>query len=168
VSFLSEAVREILIQAAKNIVQGAQNNLEDGDLKKSIKFNPTENSVEIVMSKYGIFQDRGVSGRNSSDFKGKKKTLHKSLDNYKFKSEAIGGEKRIDKWMYKQGIQPRDEKTGRFLKRKSVNFLIRRSIAQHGIKPSLFLTKPYEKYREEILEEFNRLHEQIKKDIDNG
>tara|TARA_R110002050_G_scaffold244531_1_gene382131 strand:+ start:1970 stop:2473 length:504 start_codon:yes stop_codon:yes gene_type:complete len=165
--FFSKRVQQILVQAAENIVREAKSNLEDGALKESIKAKENDGSIEIIMDKYGLFQDKGVSGRNSSDFKGKRKEVHKSLSGYKFKSKVIGGEKLIDKWMYKKGIQPRDEKSGRFIKRKSANFLLRRSIAQHGIKPSLFLTRPYEKYRDEIFNEFKNLGGDINNDIIN-
>ncbi len=37
-----------------------------------------------------------------------------------------------------------NNKTGKFIKRDTVNFLIRRSIYQHGTKATLFLTKPNE------------------------
>ena len=91
--------------------------------------------------------------------------------NFKFTRKVIKGEKLIDKWMYKKGIQGRD-KQGRFIKREATNFLIRRSIAQHGIKPSLFLTTPYKKYNKKIMEEFKNLSKDlitdINKDIKDG
>ena len=171
-NFLDKKVEQILIRAAQNIVDEAKSNLENGALKKSIRMKPSKNSIKIIMEDYGVFQDRGVSGANHSDFKGKRKTINKSLDNFKFKSKAIGSkdgkvENNIDKWMYKKGIQPRDKKSGRFVSRKSTNYLIRRSIAQHGIKPSLFLTTPYKKYSQRIINEFNRLSRDINNNI-NG
>jgi hypothetical protein len=45
--------------------------------------------------------------------------------------------------MVRKGIAPRDKK-GNFISRKSLQFLIARSIFNNGIKPSLFLTKPFE------------------------
>ena len=165
-SFLSKRIQTILVKAANNIIEAAKKNLEDGQLKDSLTYKDNKGTIQIIMEDYGVFQDRGVTGSNHSDFKGKKKTVHKSLDKFKFKSKAIGGSKSIDKWMYKKGIQGRD-KQGRFIKRSATNFLIRRSIAQHGIKPSLFLTRPYEKYSEEIINEFNNLGGDITNDI-NG
>tara|TARA_R110000744_G_scaffold48814_1_gene106332 strand:+ start:314 stop:823 length:510 start_codon:yes stop_codon:yes gene_type:complete len=165
-SFLTKRIQQILVQAAENIINAARKNLEDGDLKNSLRYNDKNGTIEVIMEDYGVFQDRGVTGRGSSDFKGKKKKVHKSLDGFKFKSKVIGGSENIDKWMYKKGIQGRDKK-GRFIKRKTTNFLIRRSIAQHGIKPSLFLTTPYKKYSEQIIQEFNNLQGDIIKDI-NG
>ena len=170
--FLDRRIQQILVQAASNIINAAKKNLEDGALKSSIKYQEKDGSIEVIMQDYGVFQDRGVTGANHSDFNGKRKPINKSLDNYKFTKKAIGSkdgsvEKGIDKWMYKKGIQGRDKK-GRFISRKSTNFLIRRSIAQHGIKPSLFLTRPYQKYSQQIINEFNYLNGDIIKDIDGA
>lgn len=49
----------------------------------------------------------------------------------------------FDKWSIKSGIAPRD-KQGRFIKRKSLNFLIARSIYRKGIRATMFFTKPFE------------------------
>ena len=172
-SFLDRSVQQILVQAAENIINAARKNLEDGALKNSLRYQEKDGTIEVIMQDYGLFQDKGVTGANHSDFKGKKKPIHKSINKpkpFKFTKKAIGSkdgkvEKSIDKWMYKKGIQGRD-KTGKFIKRKSTNFLIRRSIAQHGIKPSLFLTRPYQKYSQQIITEFNNLSKDIIKDID--
>jgi hypothetical protein len=163
-SFLSEEIQKILAQAAENVVNRAKQNLDNGELKNSIKYTEGDSSIQIIMEEYGLFQDKGVTGANKSDFNGKKKQLYKSEGNFKFSGnkKAIGGKKSIDQFITEKGI------SSKFYSKDQLNFLIRRSIYQHGIKPSLFLTKPYEKYREEIIEEFNKLHEQIIKDIDNG
>ena len=157
--FLEKSVQQILVQAANNIIDAAKKNLDDGDLKKSLRYTTKDGSIKVIMEEYGIFKDRGVSGANHSDFDGKKKKVHKSLDGFKFNSKAIGGADSMRKWMKRRGIGGQD--------RATVNFLIRRSIAQHGIKPSLFLTKPYQKYTEQIIQEFNNLQGDITKDI-NG
>lgn len=113
----------------------------------SYEFKENKNSFElsINMSEYGKFIDKGVTGKGQNP----KKQVFKSLGGFKFGSgnfKGKGGEwkKRIDKWMYSRGIAPRDKKTGRFIKRDTVNYLIRRSIYTHGLEPTLFLTKPFE------------------------
>lgn len=163
-NFLSKEVQSILVQAAKNIVLEAQSNLENGDLRNSLKYKERDGSIDIIMNEYGIYQDKGVSGANKSDFEGRKKKVHQSTSTFKFSGafKAIGGSSSIAKFIKRKGI------SSNLYDKGTLNFLIRRSIYQHGIKPTLFLTKPYEKYREQIIEEFNNLHEQIKKDIDNG
>ena len=47
----------------------------------------------------------------------------------------------LDKWIVKKGIAPRDEK-GRFMSRKSISFLIARSIKRKGIQGISFFQKP--------------------------
>lgn len=158
---LDKQVQDILVRAANNVITEAKANLQDGPLKKSLKYklDNNKNSIEIIMADYGVFVDKGVSGANHSDFKGKKKTINKSIAGYKFNSssKAIGGIKSIDRWMKAKGIRPRDKKGRYTANREGTNFAIRRSIHHHGIKPSLFLTKPYEKYIDKIKDEFNRL-----------
>ena len=160
-NFLNEELQSILVQAAENIVKEAKSKQDDGKLKKSIHTKEGDLSIQIIMEDYGLFQDKGVSGANKGSYKGNRKTIHKSKGNFKFSGafKAIGGKKAIDRFMKREGI------SSNFMDNDSLNYLIRRSIYQHGIKPTLFLTKPYEKYREQIIEEFNRLHEIIKKDI---
>jgi hypothetical protein len=164
---LYKRIDNILATAAENVIRRAKANLEDGELKNSLRYEPKgSGSIKIIMEDYGIFKDKGVTGASHSDFKGKRKKINKSVGGFKFNKKVIKGEKSIDRWMYKKGIQGRD-KAGRFIKRSSTNFLIRRSIAQHGIKPSLFLTKPYERFLTEIKQEFNNLGRDLIKDI-NG
>jgi len=163
VRFLTDKIQEILVQAANNIVSKAKDNLDDGNLKNSLKYNNTSStSVDIIMNEYGIFKDKGVTGANRSDFKGKRKQINKSTAGFKFSGakKAIGGSKAIDKFIKRKGI------SSKLYDKDTLNFLIRRSVYQHGIKPTMFLTKPFETYREDIIEEFHRLHEEIKKDID--
>lgn len=116
----------------------------------SSELNVSANSFRLafLMEDYGKFIDKGVTGKGDSNFKGKKKKVQQSEAGYRFGSGNYRGkgaewEKRIDKWMYARGIQPRDEKTGKFIKRKTANFLIRRSIYQHGIQATNFFTKPF-------------------------
>jgi hypothetical protein len=50
---------------------------------------------------------------------------------------------KLDKWIVRRGIAPRDEK-GRLIPRKSLQFAIARKIFEHGIKPTKFFTKSFE------------------------
>ena len=117
----------------------------------SYDFKEHKNSFRLSfeMDEYGKFVDKGVSGKNNSSFNGKNKEVFKSLGGFSFGTgnfKGKGGEwkKRIDKWMYQRSVSPRDKKSGKFIKRDTVNYLIRRSIYQHGSKASLFFTKPFE------------------------
>ena len=52
----------------------------------SYTFKKSKNSFEmsISMADYGKFIDKGVSGKGDSNFKGKKKTVQKSLAGFRF------------------------------------------------------------------------------------
>jgi hypothetical protein len=101
--------------------------------------------MSIEMEEYGHFQDKGVSG---------KKVKYNTPYSY---SSKMPPPSKLDKWITRKGIAPRD-KQGRFISRKSLQFLIARSIFNKGIKPSLFLTKPFEKafktLPDELIEKF--------------
>jgi len=136
-----EAFRNKVVRDSKRSLK-QQKKVVSGRLYKSIKGSPvkvTENSLEfnISMEDYGTFIDKGVSGVN-----------RKFNTPYTFR-DRMPPMSSLDKWIVQKGIAPRDEK-GQFIKRKSLQFLIARSIYQNGIKPSLFFTKPFEKHYKEL------------------
>jgi hypothetical protein len=83
------------------------------------------------MEDYGVFQDAGVSGT---------KKKYNTPYSYKSKMPPV---KAFDKWIVRKGLAPR-RSGGQFASRKSLAFLIARSVFRNGIKPSLFFTKPFE------------------------
>jgi hypothetical protein len=104
------------------------------------------------MEEYGAFVDEGVQGKMTTSI----------APNSPFRFGSGSGKKggltkAIEKWIKRKGIKGRG-KDGRFITDKSLTFLISRSIYQHGIKPSLFFTKPFEKAFDrlpnEVLEQF--------------
>lgn len=131
----------------KQIVKQAQGNLskagKKGALANSIDFFVIRKggtlTVRFKMAAYGQFVDKGVSGtkvkRSYTDRDGKTKS---SPFKYTNKQPPSGI---IDKWVVKKGIAPRDEK-GRFMPRKSISFLIARSIKSKGIQGISFFQKP--------------------------
>jgi len=70
---------------------------------------------------------------------------------YSYKSK-MPPSKAFDKWITRKGLAPRD-KSGKFTSRKSLAFLIARSVYRNGIKPSLFFTKPFEAAYKNLPEE---------------
>lgn len=67
----------------------------------------------------------------------------------------------IDRWIVQKGIAGiRDEK-GRFIKRKSIRYLIGRSIAKHGIYGIGFVETALEKSIEKITEKYGEAAEQF-------
>lgn len=128
-------------------------------IKGDVKAMPNSISIEFQMEDYGVFQDAGVSGT---------KKKYNTPYSYKSKMPPV---KAFDKWLVRKGIAPRDK--GKFKSRKSLAFLIARSVYRNGIKPSLFFTRPFEmaykrlpedlveKYGLEAIETFNQQIDQI-------
>ena len=127
-----------------------------GDLERSIKAGPvkvTDRSLqfEIEMEYYGTFQDQGVQGKSSNA------KAPKSPYRFGKKTGRKGGlTEGIDKWVRKKRFQFREKKTGRFMSYSSTAYLITRSIYLTGIKPSLFFTKPFEKYAKGLPKELEK------------
>ena len=134
--------KDILNKFAKYVIQQSRTNLTKNKknstkaLYNSLDFKyKTVNGgigIQFLMDEYCIFQDKGVSG---------KKKKYNTPFSYKDKMPPSSA---FDKWSVRKGIAPRD-KSGKFIPRKSINFLIAKSIFNKGIKPSLFFTKPFEK-----------------------
>ena len=115
-------------------------------IKGTVKVNENSFEMDFTMADYGAFQDKGVSG---------KITKYPNTP-YNYKSKMPPPSK-LDKWIVRKGIAPRNAK-GQLVTRKSIQFLIARKIFLHGIKPTLFFTKPFEKaYKnlpDELVKEF--------------
>lgn len=138
-----EKFRDLVIEEAKsNLVSDGKD--PNGSLYQSIEANPVKtypNSLEfsIDMANYATFVDKGVSGT-----KKKYNTPYAYSGRFKMVPPS-----KLDKWMIKKGIAPRD-KDGKFMTRKSLQYAIATSIYRNGLKPSLFFTKPFEKYFKNI------------------
>lgn len=124
-SYVIKQSRSNLSRLKKNSSKNLYNSLKGEVVNKD-----ELHQVVFEMNYYGAFQDEGVSG--------KKKKYNTP---YSYKSKMPPASK-LDKWIVRKGIAPRDKK-GKFIDRKSLQFLIARGIFKNGIKPSLFFTKPY-------------------------
>lgn len=146
-------IRDLIITEAKaNLSKGGKfgSYNASGSLNDSLRPIDTKDvngvvTTGISMNVYGQFIDKGVSG-----IKKKYKTEYKYTN-------KMPPAKALDKWIVRRGIAPRDEK-GRFIPRKNVAWMISNGIFRNGIKPTLFLTKPFERYtknmKQEIAEAF--------------
>ena len=146
-----DALKRYLDSFGRQVVTQAKENLASADkggaLEKSISFFATAQkglvTIKFKMNSYGKFVDKGVSGtekeRSYTDYKGK--TLVSPFRYKKSKGHSQPPTKALDKWIVKKGIAPRDEK-GRFMSRKSISFLIARSIGKKGIQGISFFQKP--------------------------
>jgi len=144
----TEALERYLNSFGKQVANRAKAGLQKAkgggsNLEKSIDFKVITSdkgfSVQFFMNSYGTFVDKGVSGtkktRMFKDYKGKVISSP-----YKYTTKQPPS-KVLDKWIVRKGIAPRDEK-GRFMSRKSISFLIARSIKKKGIQGISFFQKP--------------------------
>lgn len=123
------------------VVKQARSNLSKAGKRSSgklydsidieVKAMPNSIGLYVDMEDYGKFVDQGVNGKFSA-----------YATPYSYKNKMPPPSK-LDKWIVRKGIAPRDE-NGKLLPRKSLQFLIARSIFRKGIKPSLFFTKAFE------------------------
>ncbi len=151
---------------AKYVIQQSRTNLTKkqnggGNLYNSLNYKIINKKttddviVEFIMDYYGQFQDKGVKGARSVYPQSTKSPFR-----YKTKMPP---QRVFDKWLIKRGIAPRDKK-GRFMSRKSLKFLIARSIYEKGIKATFFFTKPFERGQDKYRQFFK---EALVKDIEN-
>lgn len=145
-----EHTKEVLTRFGKEVVRESKRKLKQkkknvsNKLSNSIGYdlNVSKNSfgMSFEMEEYGQYQDRGVSG-----------FLKKYDTPFSYRDKRPPSSA-LDKWIVRRGIAPKDEK-GRFMSRKSIQFLISRKIFFEGIEPSLFFTEPFEKAFKDLPDE---------------
>ena len=136
-------VQQELNRFAKYVIQQSRTNLTKGKKNSSkalynsldydLNVSPNSFSMSFIMEDYGIFQDKGVSG------------IKKKYDTPFSYKDKMPPPSKMDKWIVRKGLKGIRGKDGKFISRKSLQFMIARSIYNNGIKPSLFFTKPFEK-----------------------
>jgi hypothetical protein len=144
----TENLQRYLDSFGKQVVNRAKGNLQKAKggktkLEQTIRFEIVETAdgftVQFYMADYGVFVDKGVSGtkvkRTFTDTKGNRVASPFSYTTKQPPSRVL------DKWIVRKGIAPRD-KQGKFLSRKSISFLIARSIFKKGIQGLSFFQKP--------------------------
>tara|TARA_R110000787_G_scaffold254885_1_gene360202 strand:+ start:239 stop:811 length:573 start_codon:yes stop_codon:yes gene_type:complete len=176
-----KAVKEALNLFGKTVVLKSKKKLKgNSSLAKSLDYDlkVSKNSIEMdfLMNEYGLYKDLGVQGKDpgglpkpSKTSKGSKKYNKQQapLSPYKFGSgtgEKGGLKKAINQWIVKKGIKGSRNSLGQFTKRKSMTFLISRSIYMSGIKPSLFFTTPFTIAFKQLPKEIG---ESFAKDVDD-
>jgi hypothetical protein len=136
-------VQQELNRFAKYVIQQSRTNLTKGkkniskklynSLDYDLNVSPNSFSMSFLMEDYGIFQDKGVSG------------IKKKYNTPYSYTNKMPPPSKMDKWIVRKGLKGIRGKDGKFISRKSLQFMIARSIYNNGIKPSLFFTKPFEK-----------------------
>ena len=138
-----EDTNKILKKFAKYVVQQAKSNLtrEKKNVTKELynsidyRVNQFKDSIDLLfsMEDYGAFQDLGVSG-----------TKTKYNTPYKY-TNKMPPPSAFSQWVVRKGLEGTRDKSGKFVKRKSLQYAVARSIFLHGIKPSFFFTKPFQR-----------------------
>ena len=136
-------VQQELNRFAKYVIEESKNNLRKKKAKSSNKLydsldhklnvSPNSFSLKFLMEDYGVFQDKGVSG------------IKKKYNTPYSYTNKMPPPSKMDKWIVRKGLKGVRGKDGKFISRKSLQFMIARSIYNNGIKPSLFFTKPFQK-----------------------
>jgi hypothetical protein len=138
-------VSAVLIKFGKYVVQQAKSNLTrqkrntSGDLYNSINYNifysNNKFSLSFKMEDYGEYQDKGV--------KGAKSTYSSAADSpYKY-TNKMPPASAFSQWVVKKGLDGVRNEKGQFVKRKSLQFAIARSIYNKGIPATKFFTTPF-------------------------
>ena len=103
---------------------------------------------------YWAFVDEGVRG--AGGYKGSGKMRGQGSP-FKY-SAKMPPRSAIDRWIVGKPLKEARDKSGRFIKRKSLAFLIQRAIYQRGLERTQFFSKPFtqqlNKQAEKITESF--------------
>ena len=135
--YLNSFGKQVVDEAKANLTQDKGNTALGG----SIRYEVTkEFTVKFFMATYGKFLDKGVSGTEQQrSFTNQDGQDEKSPFKYTTKQPPTGI---IDRWVVRKGLKGSRDKEGRFIKRKSMVFVIARSIKRKGIKGLSFFQKP--------------------------
>jgi len=148
--------RTTLSKKKKNVSKELYNSLEFKVVKTTEGF-----SVQFFMADYGTFIDKGVSGTKKineyTTFDGRRV---ESPYKYKGKRPPM---KVFDKWIIRRGIAPRDAE-GRFVTRKSLQYLIANKIYTQGIQGISFFQRPLQLGLKDF---YDQVGNAIKEDIIN-
>ena len=162
-----DSIENYLKSYGKYIVRQARGILKkhnaSGKLSKSLKYKVIKDSdgfdIKFYASKYSAYINKGVSGtrkkRYFTDKDGKRKLSPFSYKNSKGHSQPPSSA--LDKWTIRKGLAPRS-KGGQFVSRKSLNYIIARSIGRKGIPALSFYTQPlsysYNVFKKEMIKHF--------------
>lgn len=132
---LNRFAKYVIQQSRTNLTKGKKNSSKTlyNSLDYDLNVSPNSFSMSFLMEDYGVFQDKGVSG------------IKKKYNTPYSYTNKMPPPSKMDKWIVRKGLKGVRGKDGKFISRKSLQFMIARSIYNNGIKPSLFFTKPFKK-----------------------
>ena len=139
---LKAFANKVIDRAVNNLAK--QDHITTGNLAKNLDYNlevyPSGAlEMEFTAPFYWKFQDKGVKGSSGKQSPKGKRNGRNSPFKFKSKNIAKGV---VEAWVKRKGIQGRDKK-GRFIKHKTLAFLIGRSIALYGIPATRFFSSAF-------------------------
>ena len=159
---LNRFAKYVIQQSRTNLTKGKKNSSKTlyNSLDYDLNVSPNSFSMSFLMEDYGVFQDKGVSG------------IKKKYNTPYSYTNKMPPPSKMDKWIVRKGLKGVRDKDGKFISRKSLQFMIARSIYNNGIKPSLFFTKPFQKafknLDKDIIEAYKLDVEELLKFTTNG
>lgn len=163
-----ELVQAVLTKFAKYVIQQARTNLtrnkrnSTGDLYNSLSYDLSVGdnsfSLSFKMEDYGEYQDKGV--------KGAKSTYSSAAGSpYKY-TNKMPPSSAFSQWAVKKGLDGVRNKKGQFVKRKSLQYALARSIYEKGIPATKFFSTPFgigfKRLPAEIVQAFQLTEEDLK------
>ena len=144
---LNTFAKYVIQQSRSNLTKGKKNASKElyNSLGSNIKVSKNSFELSFLMEEYGVFQDKGVKGTKSNYLENKESPFSYKSKGGKRGLKGMPPPKAFDKWIVRKGLKGIRDKKGQFISRKSLQFMIARSVFEKGIKASMFFTKPFEK-----------------------
>ena len=144
---LNRFAKYVISQSRANLTRGKKNSSNKlyNSLDSNVKVSKNSFELTFLMEEYGVFQDKGVKGTKSNYLENKNSPFSYKSKGGKNGLKGMPPPKSFDKWIVRKGLKGIRNKKGQFISRKSLQFMIARSVFEKGIKASMFFTKPFEK-----------------------
>jgi hypothetical protein len=144
---LNRFAKYVIQQSRTNLTKSKKNSSKElyNSLKSDLNVSANSFSLSFLMEDYGVFQDQGVKGTKSNYVENKNTPFSYKSKGGKNGLKGMPPPKAFDKWIVRKGLKGIRNKQGKFLSRKSLQFMIARSVFEKGVKASFFFTKPFEK-----------------------
>jgi hypothetical protein len=144
---LNRFAKYVISQSRANLTRGKKNSSKElyNSLDSNVKVSKNSFELTFLMEEYGVFQDKGVKGTKSNYVENKDSPFSYKSKGGKNGLKGMPPPKAFDKWIIRKGLKGIRDNKGQFISRKSLQFMIARSVFEKGVKASLFFTKPFKK-----------------------
>jgi len=144
---LNRFAKYVISQSRANLTRGKKNSSNKlyNSLDSNVRVSKNSFEITFLMEEYGVFQDKGVKGTKSNYLENKNSPFSYKSKGGKNGLKGMPPPKAFDKWIVRKGLKGIRNEKGQFISRKSLQFMIARSVFEKGIKASMFFTKPFEK-----------------------